>query len=51
MNNEAFACKSKRKYHTNVDALLTAAKRPGVVLRSYRCKVCRFYHLTSKKVK
>lgn len=45
-------CKSKRKYFTEVEALVNGSyclkKRPGT-LRAYLCPDCNHWHLTSKK--
>lgn len=43
---EVLSCKSKRQFGTSVDALLAAAEKEREA-RSYRCKVCRFWHYTS----
>lgn len=49
MNAEVRSCRSKRGYLNQVDALLAADVKPGhPVLSSYRCRVCRNWHLTSK---
>ncbi len=40
------SCRTKRKYLNRVEALLAAADRP-VTLTTYRCVVCRNWHLTS----
>lgn len=43
---EARSCRSKRKHGTKVDALLAGDGR-AVALTAYRCKACRYWHLTS----
>lgn len=40
-------CTSKRRYPSNMDALMFAARsRSGDVLRAYECPVCGGWHLT-----
>ena len=40
-------CTSKRRYASNIDALMFAARsRSGDMLRAYECPVCGGWHLT-----
>lgn len=40
-------CQRKRRYTTREEAD-TVAARAAITLRSYRCALCRHYHLTSR---
>ncbi|GEM_PF-1054125 len=40
-------CRRKRRYVSEADALEVVAKAT-IVLRPYRCGLCRQYHLTSR---
>lgn len=40
-------CQRKRRYANEAEALEVAAKA-ALVLRPYRCGLCRRYHLTSR---
>jgi hypothetical protein len=40
-------CTRKARYSSEQDAR-DAAERSGLVLRPYRCELCRQYHLTSR---
>ena len=40
-------CQRKRRYLTREEADAVAAKAE-ITLRSYRCALCRHYHLTSR---
>jgi len=40
-------CRRKRRFATE-EAARAAADRASIVLRPYRCALCRDYHLTSR---
>ncbi|WP_379922599.1 hypothetical protein [Erythrobacter sp. R86502] len=40
-------CQRKRRYATRADAE-AAAVRADIVLRAYKCALCRQFHLTSR---
>lgn len=40
-------CRRKRRFATEEEAR-AAAEQAGIVLRPYRCALCRDYHLTSR---
>ena len=40
-------CQRKRRYASEADAL-EVAEKATLVLRPYRCELCRQYHLTSR---
>lgn len=53
-NAVAKMCSTKRQYRTESEALGVAArrladKRGPIQLRVYQCRICNYYHLTSKE--
>jgi hypothetical protein len=50
-----YECKDKRGYATKREAdieiyrIITESAGGAVYLRSYKCKYCKFYHLTSSQ--
>ena len=47
MRTRLSICVKKLRYVSEQEALL-AARRSGLLLRSYRCDRCRNFHLTSR---
>ncbi|KQM13788.1 hypothetical protein [Novosphingobium sp. Leaf2] len=47
MRTKPGVCRRKARFTDEVDALAVAAKAP-FPLRSYRCELCRHFHLTGR---
>lgn len=47
MRTQAGVCQRKRRFASEDEALAVVASA-SVKLRSYRCDLCRHYHLTSR---
>ena len=47
MRTKPGICQRKRRFATEAEARAAAAQA-GIVLRPYRCELCRDYHLTSR---